>query len=95
LLQKDATDKIKIFTIGTTDEKLNEAYFAKEIAKHLETDHTEYYCTPKEALEIIPQLPYYYDEPFADSSAIPTILVSRLARKKVTVALSLQLPIFQ
>lgn len=88
LLQKNSTEKIKTFTIGTTDEKLNEAPFAKQIAQHLGTEHTEYYCTPKEALDIIPELPYYYDEPFADSSAIPTILVSRLARKKVTVALS-------
>lgn len=88
LLQKNSTEKIKTFTIGTTDKKLDEVPFAKEIAKHLGTDHTEYYCTPEEALEIIPELPYYYDEPFADSSAIPTILVSRLARKKVTVALS-------
>jgi asparagine synthase (glutamine-hydrolysing) len=88
LLQQSSTEKIKTFTIGTTDEKLNEAPFAKQIAAHLGTDHTEYYCTPKEALDIIPELPYYYDEPFADSSAIPTILVSRLARKKVTVALS-------
>ncbi len=52
------------------------------------TDHTEYYCTAKEAMEIIPELPNYYDEPFADSSAIPTMLVSRMARQKVTVALS-------
>jgi asparagine synthase (glutamine-hydrolysing) len=88
LLQKNASEKIKTFTIGTADDKLNEAPYAKEIAKHLGTEHTEYYCTHKEALEIIPELPYYYDEPFADSSAIPTILVSRLARKKVTVALS-------
>jgi len=88
LLQKNSNEKIKTFTIGTTDEKLNEAPFAKQIAQHLDTDHTEYYCTPQEALQIIPELPYYYDEPFADSSAIPTILVSRLAREKVTVALS-------
>lgn len=88
LLQKDRTEKIKTFTIGMTDEKLNEAPFAKKVAQHLGTDHTEYYCTAQEALEIIPELPHFYDEPFADSSAIPTILVSRLARKKVTVALS-------
>jgi asparagine synthase (glutamine-hydrolysing) len=88
LLQKDSTDKIKTFTIGTTDDELNEAPFARQIANHLGTDHTEYYCTYKEALEVIPELPFYYDEPFGDSSAIPTILVSRIARKKVTVALS-------
>jgi asparagine synthase (glutamine-hydrolysing) len=88
LLQKNSADRIKTFTIGTTETKLNEAPFAKEIAQRLGTDHTEYYCTHQEALEIIPELPFYYDEPFADSSAIPTILVSRLARKNVTVALS-------
>jgi asparagine synthase (glutamine-hydrolysing) len=88
LLQKDSKEKIKTFTIGATDKTLDEAPFAKEIAQRLGTEHTEYYCTPKEALDIIPDLPHYYDEPFADSSAIPTILVSQLARKKVTVALS-------
>jgi len=88
LLQKDSTEKIRTFTIGTTDAKLDEAPYAREIAKHLGTEHTEYYCTPKEALDIIPELPHFYDEPFADSSAIPTILVSRMARKDVTVALS-------
>ena len=88
LLQKESSDRIKTFTIGSSDSKLDEAPFAKQIAAHLGTDHTEYYCTPKEALDIIPELPFYYDEPFADPSAIPTILVSRLAREKVTVALS-------
>ncbi len=88
LLQKNSTEKIKTFTVGVADNKLDEAPFAKEIAQHLGTDHTEYYCTAQEALDIIPDLPIYYDEPFADSSAIPTILVSRMARKKVTVALS-------
>ncbi|RYY01121.1 MAG: asparagine synthase (glutamine-hydrolyzing) [Gammaproteobacteria bacterium] len=88
LLQKNSTERIKTFTIGMTDEAINEAPFAKKVAEHLGTDHTEYYCTAQEALQIIPELPHFYDEPFADSSAIPTILVSRLARKNVTVALS-------
>lgn len=88
LLQSSRTEKLKTFTIGTTDNKLDEAPFAREIAERLGTDHTEYYCTVKEAMDIIPTLPHYYDEPFADSSAIPTILVSKMAREKVTVALS-------
>ncbi|MGB4937299.1 MAG: asparagine synthase (glutamine-hydrolyzing) [Ferruginibacter sp.] len=88
ILQKNNTEKIKTFTIGVPDAGLNEAPFAKAVAAHLGTDHTEYYCTEKEALEIVPQLPFFYDEPFADSSAIPTTLVSRIAREKVTVALS-------
>jgi len=88
LLQKNNSQKIKTFTIGVPDVGLNEAPFAKEIAAHLGTDHTEAYCTEKEALDIVPQLPFFYDEPFADSSAIPTTLVSKIAREKVTVALS-------
>lgn len=88
LLQSTSTDKLRTFTIGTEDDTLNEAPFARQIAHRLGTDHTEYYCTSKEALDIIPSLPFYYDEPFADSSAIPTILVSRMARQKVAVALS-------
>ncbi len=87
ILQGDSTSKLKTFTIGF-EEGNNEAPFAKQIAGHLGTDHTEYYCKTKEAQDIIPDLPYFYDEPFADSSAIPTILVSTMARKKVTVALS-------
>lgn len=87
ILQKDRKEKLKTFTIGFKEGN-NEAPFAKEIASYLGTDHTEYYCTTKEAQDIIPKLPFFYDEPFADSSAIPTTLVSQMARKKVTVALS-------
>lgn len=88
LLQKDRAEKLKTFTIGVPDIGLNEAPFAKAVARHLGTDHTEIQCTHEEALELIEQLPYFYDEPFADSSAIPTMLVSRMARAHVTVALS-------
>ena len=88
ILQSSRTDsKIRTFTIGF-EEGNNEAPFAKQIAKHLGTEHSEYYCTTKEAQDIIPELPLIYDEPFADSSAIPTILISRYARKSVTVSLS-------
>lgn len=87
ILQKNRKEKLKTFTIGFSEGN-NEAPFAKENAAYLGTDHTEYYCTTKEAQDIIPQLSYYYDEPFADSSAIPTMLLSRVARKQVTVALS-------
>ena len=88
LLQKDRTEKLKTYTIGVPDIGLNEAPYAKDVAKHLGTDHTEIYCTEKEAIDLIPELSFYYDEPFADSSALPTTLVSKLARKDVTVALS-------
>jgi asparagine synthase (glutamine-hydrolysing) len=88
LLQKNNMDKIKTFSIGIRDAELNEAPFAKNIAKILGTDHTEFYCTEKEALEILPMMPFYYDEPSSDSCAIPTILVSRIAKQKVAVALS-------
>jgi asparagine synthase (glutamine-hydrolysing) len=88
LLQKDRTTPLKTYTIGVPDIGLNEAPYAKETAKILGTDHTEIMCTEKEVLDGIFDLPYYYDEPFADSSALPTTLVSRIARKEVTVALS-------
>jgi asparagine synthase (glutamine-hydrolysing) len=88
LLQKDRTEKLKTFTIAVPDIGLNEAPYAKDIAKHLGTDHTEINCTQQEAIDLIEDLPYYYDEPFADSSAIPTTLVSKAARQHVTVALS-------
>jgi asparagine synthase (glutamine-hydrolysing) len=88
LLQKSRTQKLKTFTIGFDDPDFNEAVYAKEIAGILGTDHHELYCNEKDALSVVPDLPYYFDEPFADSSSIPTILVSRMARASVTVALS-------
>lgn len=88
LLQANRTEKLKTFTIGFTEPKFDEAPHAKKVANHLGTDHTEHYCTHKEAFDIIPTLSNLYDEPFGDNSIIPTTLVSQLARKKVTVALS-------
>lgn len=88
LLQKDRTEKLKTFTIGFEDENWNEAPAARNLAQRLGTDHTEYLCTQDDCKAIIPELPFYYDEPFADNSAVPTILVSRVARKQVKVALS-------
>ncbi|MBI1838609.1 MAG: asparagine synthase (glutamine-hydrolyzing) [Flavobacteriia bacterium] len=88
LLQKDRSEKLKTYTIGVPDIGLNEAPYAKDVANHLGTEHTEIYCTEKEAINLVPELAFYYDEPFADSSALPTTLVSKLARKDVTVALS-------
>lgn len=88
ILQSNMSKKLKTFTIGFHDSNYNEANYAKKISDYLGTDHTEYYCSNTDALNILPQLPDIYDEPFGDSSAIPTILVSQLASKRVKVALS-------
>ena len=88
IIQKNTNSKIKTFTIGFDDKKYNEAKFAKEIANHLDTEHYEYYCTQDDALNIIPKLAEIFDEPFGDTSAIPTVLVSQFTKEKVTVALS-------
>src|SRR5690606_26582634 len=88
ILQSNRTERLKTFTIGFDVPEFNEAPFAKQVAQHLGTDHTEYYCTHREAFEIIPKLPEIYDEPFGDNSIIPTTLVSQVAIQKVKVALS-------
>ncbi|MGA1847655.1 asparagine synthase (glutamine-hydrolyzing) [Deferribacter abyssi] len=88
ILQKHSSQKIKTFTIGFKEEKYNEAIYAKQVAQHLGTDHYEHYLSQKDALKILPRLPEIYDEPFGDSSAIPTIMVSEFAKQYVTVSLS-------
>lgn len=88
LMQAQSTQPIKTFTIGFHEDRYNEAQHAAAVARHLGTEHTELYVTPAEARAVVPRLPTLYDEPFADTSQIPTFLVSELTRHHVTVSLS-------
>jgi asparagine synthase (glutamine-hydrolysing) len=88
LMQAQSRQPVRTFTIGFCEGGYDEATHAKAVAKHLGTDHTEFYLRPLDALAVIPRLPSMYCEPFADSSQIPTFLVSQMAKQHVTVALS-------
>ena len=88
VMQANSSRPVRTFTIGFNEQGFDEAPHAKAVAAHLGTDHTELYVTPEDALRVVPRLTSIYDEPFADSSQVPTFLISEMTRAHVTVALS-------
>jgi asparagine synthase (glutamine-hydrolysing) len=88
LMQAQSERPVKTFTIGSCETAYDEAVHARDVARHLDTEHTELYVTPAEAIAVIPRLPEIYDEPFADSSQVVTFVIAELARQHVTVGLS-------
>ena len=88
LMQSESTRRVKTFTVGFAEQEFDESRYAAKVARHLGTEHHEIYVSPREALSIVPLLPTIYDEPFGDSSQIPTSIICQVARKYVTVSLS-------
>ena len=87
-MSKESNKKIKTFTIGFKEKEYNEAVYAKEISKIIESEHYEYYFSPDDVIDLIDKIDYYYDEPFGDASTLPTMLLSKVTKSEVSVALS-------